>query len=80
MAEDSPAGPAREPRLWRKRRSEGGVLLGLCAGIGAHLGCDPVLVRLVFVILLLLIPAGLAVALIYLLFGLLVPYQPEGGS
>lgn len=78
MAEGSPAGPAREPRLWRKRRSEGGVLLGLCAGIGAHLGYDPVLVRLVFVLLLLLVPAGLAVALVYLLFALFVPNKPEG--
>jgi phage shock protein PspC (stress-responsive transcriptional regulator) len=70
----------REPRLWRKRRGDGGILLGLCAGIGAHLGFDPVLVRLVFVVLLLLAPAGLALVLIYLLFGLLVPYKPDSSA
>lgn len=70
----------RDPRLWRRRRSDGGVLLGLCAGIGAHLGFDPVLVRLIFVALLLLAPAGLALVLVYLLFGLIVPYKPDSAG
>ena len=61
----------RSPRLWRKSRSEGGILLGLCAGIGEHLGIDPVLVRLVMILLTVLHYAGLAVIIIYLIFGLL---------
>lgn len=66
-------GPLRSPRLLRRPKGKGGVLLGLCAGIGEHLGCDPLLVRLIFVLLLFLPPGGLAVALIYLLFALFVP-------
>ena len=67
----------RTARLYRRRKSEGGVLLGLCAGIGDHLGLDPVLVRLVFVMLLFLNPGGIALMLIYLLFSLLLPYEPQ---
>jgi phage shock protein PspC (stress-responsive transcriptional regulator) len=70
----------RAPRVYRRRRSEGGVLLGLCAGIGAHLGLDPIIVRLLLVLLLLLPPAGLAVIIIYLLFALFVPYEPATGD
>lgn len=66
-------GPLRSPRLLRRPKGKGGVLLGLCAGIGEHLGYDPLLVRLIFVLLLFLPPGGLAVALIYLLFALFVP-------
>ncbi|MBN2082159.1 PspC domain-containing protein [bacterium] len=65
-----------KPRLYRRRRDQGGILLGLCAGIGAHLGLDPVLIRLGFVLLAVLHYAGLAVVLIYLLFALFVPYAP----
>lgn len=68
---DSPV--VRSPRLLRRPRGKGGVLLGLCAGIGEHLGFDPILVRLVFILLLFVAPGGLAVALIYLLFALFVP-------
>jgi phage shock protein PspC (stress-responsive transcriptional regulator) len=53
------------------------LLLGLCAGIGEHLGVDPVLVRLVLVLLVFMHYAGFAVILIYLLFALLVPYKPD---
>lgn len=67
----------RAPRLYRRRRNRGGILLGLCAGIGAHLGIDPVLIRLAFVLLTVLHYAGLAVILVYLLFSLFVPYEPE---
>ena len=65
-----------KPRLYRRRRDQGGILLGLCAGIGAHLGLDPVLIRLGFILLAVLHYAGLAVILVYLLFALFVPYAP----
>jgi len=67
----------RADRIWRKRRKEGGVLLGLCAGIGEHLGLDPVLIRFVLVMLSVLLPAGLAVIVVYFLFALFVPYAPD---
>jgi phage shock protein C len=67
----------RTARLYRRRKDEGGVLLGLCAGVGDHLGLDPVFVRLVFVALLFLNPGGISLMLIYLLFSLLLPYEPR---
>jgi phage shock protein C len=69
--------PVRSARLIRRRKGRGGVLLGLCAGIGEHLGYDPLLVRLVFVLLLFVLPGGLSVALIYLLFSLFVPLADD---
>lgn len=65
--------PPRAARLRRRPKGQGGVLLGLCAGIGEHLGLDPILIRLVFILLLFVAPGGLAVALIYFLFALFVP-------
>lgn len=70
----------RSPRVYRRRRTRGGVLLGLCAGIGAHLGVDPIIVRLLLILLLFLPPAGLAVIIIYLLFSLFVPYEADAGG
>ena len=70
----------RAPRVLRRRRDRGGVLLGLCAGIGAHLGIDPIIVRLLLLLLVLLPPAGLAVIIIYLLFALFVPYETVGAD
>jgi phage shock protein PspC (stress-responsive transcriptional regulator) len=49
------------------------VLLGLCAGIGEHLGIDPLLVRLVLLLAMFVATGGLAVLAIYLLFSLFVP-------
>jgi phage shock protein PspC (stress-responsive transcriptional regulator) len=64
-------------RVLRKRRDRGGVLLGLCAGIGAHLGVDPVVIRFGLLLLVFLPPAGLCVILIYVLFSLFVPYEEQ---
>ena len=70
----------RAERIYRRRRTDGGVLTGLCAGIGLHLGLDPVLVRLALVLLTCLPPAGLSVIVVYFLFSLFVPYAPESES
>ena len=67
----------RTSRLRRRRRDRGGVLLGLCAGMGAHLGVDAVLIRFGLLLLLFLSPGGSAVGLLYLLFSLFVPYEEE---
>ncbi len=64
------------PRIYRKHRADGGVWMGLCAGIGEHLGLDPVLIRL-GIVLLAIQTAGLAVILVYVLFSLFVPFEPE---
>ncbi len=70
----------RTAKVWRVRRKDGGVMMGLCAGLGAHLGLDPVVIRLALVILAFLNPAGLAIIFVYLLFALFVPYAPESGG
>jgi signal transduction histidine kinase len=44
----SPTAPASAPRLHRVR--EGRLLGGVCTGLGRHLGVDPLLVRVAFVV------------------------------
>ena len=68
----------RTPRVYRRTRRQGGVLLGLCAGIADHLAIDPIIVRLALLLLCLTQTAGLAVIIIYLLVALFVPYGPAG--
>ena len=65
----------RAPRVVRKPRGKGGVLLGLCAGIGAHLGIDPLVIRFGLLLLVFVPPAGLSVIVLYLLFSLFVPVE-----
>lgn len=67
----------RTPRLYRRTRQRGGVLLGLCAGIGAHLGIDPAIIRLGALLLAVLNVAGLAVVVLYVIFALCIPLEPE---
>jgi signal transduction histidine kinase len=43
----SPTAPAPAPRLHRER--EGRVIAGVCAGLGRHIGVDPLLVRVAFI-------------------------------
>lgn len=68
---------ARSERLLRRSRKNGGVWLGLCAGIGNHLGLDPLFVRFVLLALACLSAGGLAIVLLYVVFGLLVPLEAE---
>jgi phage shock protein PspC (stress-responsive transcriptional regulator) len=70
----------RTAQLRRRRRDDGGVLLGLCAGIGDHLGVDPILVRMVVIAALFLALGGLSIVLLYVLFSLFVPYAEAGSS
>lgn len=67
----------RTPRILRQRRGKGGVLLGLCAGIGAHLGVDPVFVRLVWLVLACLPVGGLVMLPLYVIFALCIPIEPD---
>jgi phage shock protein PspC (stress-responsive transcriptional regulator) len=67
----------RTPRVYRVPRSRGGWLFGLCAGIAAHLGVDPLVVRIVFLLLFTVPLGGASVLVIYLLFGLLTPVKPS---
>ncbi len=61
-----------QKRLYRSRREK--MLSGVCGGIAEYFGLDPVLVRIIWVVLAL---ASLGTAiLIYLLLWLIVPERP----
>src|SRR4051812_1850061 len=65
----TPAPPPPEPRRL-KRSSSDRVLGGVCGGLGAYLGIDPIIVRVVAVVLAFFGGAGI---LFYLAAWLLVP-------
>ncbi len=54
-----------------KLRRQNGIVAGVCGGMGAFLGLNPWLFRLIFLILL--IPGGLPGILPYVLFWVIVP-------
>ena len=60
-------------RLYRVR--EGRVVAGVCAGLGAHFGIDPTLVRLGFALFTIFGGAGI---LLYLCAWIVIP--EEGGD
>lgn len=71
-APPAPESSARTPRLMRSRTDR--VLGGVAGGIGQHLGIDPVIVRLVFVVLVLAGGSGL---LAYLIAWIVIPEAPK---
>lgn len=63
-------------RLYRSRENR--VFFGFCGGIGDYFGIDPVIVRIVYVVLTLGTYAGLILIILYLLSPLFVPLAPRG--
>lgn len=59
-------------RLYRSRKEK--YIAGVCGGIGEYFDIDPIIPRLIFVLLLLGEGSGL---LIYLILWLVVPEKPE---
>jgi len=59
-------------RLYRSSREK--VIGGVCGGIGKYLDVDPVLVRLVWVLAVILAGTGL---LLYIIAWILIPKEPE---
>jgi phage shock protein C len=57
------------------RPRQGRVLAGVCAGVGRRLGIDPWLARLLFVLILFVIPGSQI--LIYPILWVLMPSEPE---
>jgi phage shock protein PspC (stress-responsive transcriptional regulator) len=57
------------------RSSTDKMLGGVCGGLGAYLGIDPVLIRLFFVLLTL---GGGSGIVIYMLMWILIPYPDQG--
>jgi phage shock protein PspC (stress-responsive transcriptional regulator) len=62
-----------EKKLYRSRKDR--MLAGVCGGLAEYFGIDPVIVRILALILL--VPGGLPGLLPYLVLWLLVPENPE---
>lgn len=58
-------------RLYRSRTDK--KIAGVCGGLGEYFGIDPVIVRIVFVVLIFM---GVGI-LLYLISWLIIPKQPE---
>jgi phage shock protein PspC (stress-responsive transcriptional regulator) len=62
-------------RLYRSRKDR--KIAGVCGGLGEYFNVDPVIFRILWVILLLGAGTGL---LAYIIFWLIVPEAPEGSA
>jgi phage shock protein PspC (stress-responsive transcriptional regulator) len=62
-------------RLYRSRKDR--KIAGVCGGLGEYFSVDPVIFRIIWVILLLGAGSGL---LAYVIFWLIVPEAPEGAA
>lgn len=60
------------------RSTENKMIAGVCGGIAEYFDIDPVLVRIIAVILLL--PGGLPGFLPYIILWIVVPEKPAAGS
>ena len=59
-------------RLYRSRKDK--ILAGICGGVGKYLDIDPIIIRLIFIVLLLTVGSGI---LIYLIAWIIIPLEPE---
>ena len=65
----------QEKRLYRSGTNK--VIGGVCGGLGEYFGIDPVILRIIFVVLIFLHGVGL---LIYLIAWLCMPKPREGNN
>jgi phage shock protein PspC (stress-responsive transcriptional regulator) len=63
-----------EKRLYRSRRDK--MISGVCGGLGEYFKIDPVLIRLIFVILAFINAIGI---IAYILLWIIVPPEGKGG-
>lgn len=59
-------------RLYRSRSNK--ILCGVCGGFGNYIGVDPVLVRIIFLILCFAVGGGL---ILYIIAAVIMPKEPE---
>ena len=64
-------------RLHRSRQNR--IFFGFCGGIGDYFDIDPVMIRIIYVVLTLGTAAGLILILLYLLSPLFVPLARREG-
>lgn len=67
--------------LWREgfvRSSQRRILGGVCAGLGRRIGMGPWTARLLFVLVLFLVP-GVGVLVLYPILWILMPAEPSTG-
>lgn len=62
-------------KLYRSRDNK--MISGVCGGIGEYFNVDPVLIRIIF--LLIALPGGVSV-LLYFVCWILMPLEPAHGS
>ena len=58
-------------KLWRSRRNR--KIAGVCGGLGDYFKCDPLWIRILFVVFFL---AGGAALILYVILWLLIPLEP----
>lgn len=61
-------------KIYRSRKDK--VLFGVCGGLGDYFNIDPVLIRIIFILLISVKGIGF---LIYLISALIIPLESEGG-
>ena len=66
-----------EKRLYRSRTNR--IFAGIFGGLGEYFGIDPVLLRVIYVVVL-VITAFVPGVLIYLLAIFIIPLEPERGG
>jgi phage shock protein C len=59
-------------KLWRSRKDR--KIAGVCGGLGAYFGVDPVLIRIIFILFLLV---GGTALLAYIILWIVTPLEPE---
>ena len=60
-------------RLYRSRKDK--ILAGVCGGLGEYFNLDPVIIRVIFIMLML--PGGLPGVVPYIAIWLIVPLAPR---
>ncbi len=63
-------------RLYRSRKEK--VIAGVCGGLAEYFKVDPVIIRVLFVILLL--PGGFPGFIPYIVMWVIVPLEPTGSK
>ena len=61
-------------KIYRSRKDK--ILVGVCGGMGDYFDMDPVLIRIIFILLCLVKGMGF---LVYLISAFIIPLEPEKG-